>query len=592
MDFEQGRKYYENFLSGENWEKIQAYQFEFYISTLNNNVPVVEHISEIFRSGTPNMTHFCFAYLVKANYVRDIITTNFDTKIEDAYRVLTQGRDNVLSLYHEKDFTDDSLLRDEPKIIKIHGCCSDPASIRTTLEAVVQKQLADARSPIIQNVFGASSKDVIVFGYSFSDEFDVNNIIRTIEDIKPKRIFHIKHNRKDDSKEIRNLDPLFSNYDGYKIVVNTQTIIKELNDQFGFNYEHLIDDSGTSKWNNILSNWIGPSGNGLRLFVAGSILYDIQSWDDAITLYEASSKAYLDDDDYRGNGLAIGQIAIIRKHQGRYSDALVLFEKIIKLYEGIDKPILMARAMHQKAMIAQLDRDFKLAFELFHEILEICKDKSPFDYSNALGEIGSIYIELSEFDKALEIIEQAYEFNEKTGHVTGMAANLQDIGLIYQKQGKNGLSKEKLMQSISIYKRLGNIRSVASVSQNLGVLEQNVDLDNALKLFNLAWKLQAGLDDIPGMIRTEYHIGLVNVRKGDLLEAMKWTTQSLEHSDSISDKHGKAYALALLAHINSLNGNSKEAIRLNTEAMSLFIECKDKYGYKHSQKMMAVYLNA
>jgi len=151
------------------------------------------------------------------------------------------------------------------------------------------------------------------------------------------------------------------------------------------------------------------------------------------------------------------------------------------------------------------------------------------------------------------------------------------------------LSKEKIMQSISIYKRLGNIRSVASLTQNLGVLEQEVDLDNALKLFHSAYKLQVGLDDVPGMIRTEYHIGLINVRKGDLPEAMKWTTQSLEHSDSISDKHGKAYALALLALINNMNGNSKKAIRLSTEAMSLFKECKDERGYKHCQKMMAVY---
>ena len=264
----------------DNVDIKRYYPFEAFIQIVDRNVPILETLVEIYKEGEPNKNHTLIAELMKQGYVKEVLTTNFDTKIEDALEKVDGSEAerwkkdvDFKVLSKEADFleTDFSLLKC-PVILKIHGTIEDKGSIRTTLTTISSKELREARARVLRHFFQEADHDILIMGYSGSDEFDINPVLRGLD--SETRIFLLKHLRRDSKEKPRvfPLDDPFHGFKGVMIQCNTEDFIDIL-------WENLVgkfwkDLSGSEAWKQVIEEWSRGLQEGLRLYTAADILFD------------------------------------------------------------------------------------------------------------------------------------------------------------------------------------------------------------------------------------------------------------------------------------------------------------------------------
>jgi hypothetical protein len=124
-----------------------------------------------FRGAPFNQNHLHIAELLRRGV--NVVTMNFDTCIEAAYRHLTLGKDELL-LGRELG-TPCYSSRSDPNVGKVwhvHGTAHDVRSLGATILAV-KEGLPDGFRIWLDNILSCDSL-VIFLGYSASDSFDVN----------------------------------------------------------------------------------------------------------------------------------------------------------------------------------------------------------------------------------------------------------------------------------------------------------------------------------------------------------------------------------------------------------------------------------
>lgn len=124
----------------------------------------------LLESARPNANHKAIAEMVKLGMVSAIITTNFDTLLERAFRQEDIKLNVVIS---ENDYID-SLRTRLCNLFKIHGSVFDPASL---VDTVTQKYtgLSSTKRTVLENLL--KNHNVVFLGFSGTDfSFDMDYI--------------------------------------------------------------------------------------------------------------------------------------------------------------------------------------------------------------------------------------------------------------------------------------------------------------------------------------------------------------------------------------------------------------------------------
>lgn len=125
---------------------------------------------ELLDGANPNANHFALAELARQGKLKTVVTTNFDTLIETAFR---KEAVPLYTVVHKQEFYE-STGTATCKLIKIHGSVHDH---KTLIDTVSQKAigLSDEKLYLLEETFADS--EIIVIGFSGSDlDFDINYI--------------------------------------------------------------------------------------------------------------------------------------------------------------------------------------------------------------------------------------------------------------------------------------------------------------------------------------------------------------------------------------------------------------------------------
>lgn len=125
---------------------------------------------ELLNGTVPNANHFALAEMARHGLLKAIVTTNFDTLIETAFRKEAVSLYTVVNRQEYYEATYISAC----KLFKIHGSVNDDASL---IDTVSQKAigLSYEKRLILENVF--ADNDIFVIGFSGADlDFDLDYI--------------------------------------------------------------------------------------------------------------------------------------------------------------------------------------------------------------------------------------------------------------------------------------------------------------------------------------------------------------------------------------------------------------------------------
>lgn len=440
--------------------KQAKYPFEAFMNAIGYNSKgqveslVSEHLRKLFQIGSPNNNHYFISHLFKSGMIDKVVTTNFDCHIEKSL----ENKVLYNSFKDEKEFQNIQWDSSDNTLIKVHGCISDPNSIRTTLDGVANQFFHPEREKVIQNTFLTGSHEaVLVVGYSFSDHFDITPFLKKIGK-SGKKLYIISHSFDEASViSISQMFPQISGFAGKVICGNTDLIIKTLwENTLDIPYEENINSVSKlflNKWEEIIQKMevLLSKEKDYKNYTLGDLFQAIHQTKIAKKYFQMivqSSYSEL----YKGKAY-IG-LANVHRTEGNFEAILSPTEEALRIAVKLgDKQGIIACLTHlgiyykRSGIYYQNLENPDKALELFDKALEHHNraidiiNTTP--YLNSFDElsdqnyhIGLVYFHKEELDTSFKSLSVAEVFADYTGKEDLKAQILSQKGLIFEVKGK------------------------------------------------------------------------------------------------------------------------------------------------------------
>jgi tetratricopeptide (TPR) repeat protein len=227
----------------------------------------------------------------------------------------------------------------------------------------------------------------------------------------------------------------------------------------------------------------------------------------------------------------INNIGYLAYMKGDMSNALVSYQKSLKIREGIGYKKVIASSLHN---------------------------------------IGDVYRNLGDIPKALEYYNKSLMICEEIGDKIGVGLALLRFGDVYANQGDVTKAFEYYNKSLKIFEENDDKKQVLITLNSIGAnYYNNGDLTNALEAFNKSLKINEDLGDKQLMAYFLNNSGIIYRDQGEISKALEYHKKALEIQEEIMDKMGIAYSLNNVAIDFLRKGQLKEAMEFANKGMTI-----------------------
>jgi tetratricopeptide (TPR) repeat protein len=467
--------------------------FEAFLEDVIKHSSLFDTLVEIFRSGNPNKNHHLIAFLLMKGYVQVAITTNFDVKVEQVLenKGWKKGRDFKV-VFKESDFHATILdSTNIPTIIKVHGSVEDVTTIRTTISNIYRKEFLQTRSRLITHVFSELENDILMMGYSCSDEFDINPSLRSLQ--SPNQIYYLKHMEQLIEPEIKPLSDPLTHFKGSLICYNTNYFVNRIWNEFIS--EEWVPSEEPSIWEEKIDDWGQSLIYVQKAGIVGDLLFSINEFIQAKTVLEQLLEVYRDI--YQEHDLSFG-ITLTLDRLGDIYDILQMNDEAEKAnQENLEikrklqdntreSELGIAQSLHQLANNLQNRSEYDRAEQLFNESLAL-KEKwdDKIGISRTLHQLGLIRYHQERDDDAEDLFLRSISVKQEAGNLSGELHSHFALSNLYFRINKYASAEAGFQRCVQIGTMLGSQQIVAGSFHQLGLIKLFQNKDNeAEKLFN------------------------------------------------------------------------------------------------------------
>lgn len=367
----------------------------------------------------------------------------------------------------------------------------------------------------------------------------------------------------------------------------------------------------------------------------------LQSWENAGTLFEAALKAFRQSTgtDHPQYAICCGAAGHMYLRQEQYDEAITLLDEAVSVFRRVNVPCIdFAAALGNLAQVYQHRGEYAQAEPLFLSAFRLCQeicDETHPALATSINNLAKIYEFQGDFGRAEPLLREALRIKrEQFGPVSSEhALALGNLGLLYAKQRDYARAEPLLVEALGLRKAiLGeghpetaiSLRNVARVyratnrhREALVMCEQALDItmENygtssvryARSLNDLA-SLQLSLNQHEAAARS--YAAVVEIFQRELGEnhphyatsllglahAQRTSTEPGEWLETLQRVHGiqknslgihhpgLAETLQYEATANYALGNASEAFRLSTEALHLTRNALDRMSVSQSER--------
>jgi tetratricopeptide (TPR) repeat protein len=191
--------------------------------------------------------------------------------------------------------------------------------------------------------------------------------------------------------------------------------------------------------------------------------------------------------------------------------------------------------------------------------------------ATTLNNIGGVYSDLGEKQKALEYYTQALAIFRAVGDRAGEATTLNNIGGVYSDLGEKQKALEYYTQALAIARAVGDRAGEATTLNNIGgVYSALGEKQKALEYYTQALALHRAVGDRATEATTLNNIGLVYSDLGETQRALEYYTQALAIARAVGDRAGEASTLANIGWVYLALGEKQKALEHFTQALPIF----------------------
>lgn|GEM_PF-4954414 len=439
---------------------------------------------QVYRSTQPVLAHLLLARLAEHGLVRTVVTTNFDTLVEDAFA----DRGVQFDLYS----TDEALASidwsgDRIRVVKLHGSIDAPDELAVTIRRVAARHLAERRGEVIRQLFDHEPDGgLVILGYSCSDHFDVSPAACRYSRVD-RCVWYVAHDAT--ASESVAVAPLtethpgnpFSGYDARSATCVADALLRAM-------WRILLGESPptvakpTTDWQESVDSWLdGLSSGGTpgqKKYVAGLVLKTGNLWERSNVYLTVAVAEGLGGEAHTRSLLAVGNNL---RDLGEYEEARrILSEAESRARDG-SFLALQASILNSLGIVAADVGDVDVAVALYERALAIQAEDQELK-GKCLGNLGIALKRRNadgDLDKALRHYQRAYEIAQDIGDKRSEGRMIGNIGLVHALRGDLDASCKNYRAARNVADSLGDLLHVAIWLHNEGEDTAFTDLATA-----------------------------------------------------------------------------------------------------------------
>jgi len=266
--------------------------------------------------------------------------------------------------------------------------------------------------------------------------------------------------------------------------------------------------------------------------------------------------------------------------RGMAKEALPCAEEALALAEQLESKKLQAKALGNIGTVHWNLSNYARALEYLGRALALDEDLgNKAGMATILGNIGIVYENLADYARALEYYGKALALDEELGNKSGMARHLGHIGIVYENLSDYSRALEYYDKALALDEELGNKRAVAGHLGNIGNVYANLsDYARALEYMGKALALAEELGNKRAVAGHLGNIGVVHVQLSDYVRALEYFGKALALAEELGDKSGVAGHLGNIGVVHVQLSDYVRALEYFGRALALAEELGDKSG--------------
>jgi CHAT domain-containing protein/Tfp pilus assembly protein PilF len=306
----------------------------------------------------------------------------------------------------------------------------------------------------------------------------------------------------------------------------------------------------------------------------------VESLRQAFVKFQEAAELYREGGEENNEAGAIFGAGTIAYYLGEKESAINFLIKALNIYQKLGKKLIVAEAAVGIATIYnELDKRTE-AIEYFTLALTIY---DTFDNQKAASakmsrNLGLLYHHLYKKQKALEYFKKALPLFQSAGNKTEAAETLNEIATVYLELGEYESALENYKKALEFF--AGDESGKAKVKNNIGNVYYNSGkYSEALDSYNQAYNIYLNIQEKPNEAIVLINIGLVHTALGEYDKALSILNEkALELNRKLGDKKSEAYTLNNIGEVYSKREEHSKALDFYQRAASLFITVGEQNG--------------
>ncbi|HAI74901.1 MAG TPA: hypothetical protein DCM08_01525, partial [Microscillaceae bacterium] len=189
-----------------------------------------------------------------------------------------------------------------------------------------------------------------------------------------------------------------------------------------------------------------------------------------------------------------------------------------------------------------------------------------------------------DYFKAFEQHQIAYQIRESIGDKLGMSNSLNNLGLVFQSQGKAAEAIEVMLKALALQEELQEKVSMSSTLNNIGGFYRARDnFEKALEYYTRAYRLSEEIGNRNVMHNALNNLGLLYLSRKKYDEALQNFEKSLAIRSEINDKQGISGSYNNIGSLYLDKGEYEKALGFFQQALPIKEEIKHKTGIIESK---------
>jgi CHAT domain-containing protein/Tfp pilus assembly protein PilF len=188
-----------------------------------------------------------------------------------------------------------------------------------------------------------------------------------------------------------------------------------------------------------------------------------------------------------------------------------------------------------------------------------------------LNNLGLVYQEQGKYADAAQVYQQALMLHQQLDLPDRQSATLTNLGSIHQELGQYAQALEFYQQALALYKTTNNRDYIGRTLNNLGTLHRQLGQDEAaLASYQQALTIAQEANDRPNAGTVLHNIGLLHNKAKRYTQALEMYQQALVMRQELGDRSGEGLTLNNIGLLHNALGESTEAISALKTAQVIF----------------------